>query len=83
MQAYLKDTNASPREPVTQNINGLPGRSPCRVGDSSSRPMPGSQRLHRRVNDWFKTDEQRGAAPRSYANKKTTITPLADGCMWI
>ena len=29
----LNDTNTSPREPVTQNINGLPGRSPYRVGD--------------------------------------------------
>ena len=43
----LNDTNASPREPVTQNINGLPGRSPYRVGDEqqqadAGKPTPAS-----------------------------------------
>jgi hypothetical protein len=37
---------------------------------SSGKKRQGSKRLQRRINDWFKCDEQRGAAPRSYADTK-------------
>ena len=39
----LNDANASPREPVAQNINGLPGRRPHRDGSEQRQKEAGKQ----------------------------------------